>query len=61
MAEAPSHLAAGGWLLCEHGHDQAESCTALLQQAGFVDVFSARDLAGIRRVSGGRRKPESCA
>ena len=61
VAEAPSHLAAGGWLLCEHGHDQAEACTALLQQAGFVDVFSARDLAGIRRVSGGRWNAESCA
>lgn len=61
VAEAPSHLVAGGWLLCEHGHDQADDCTALLQQAGFVDVFSARDLAGIRRVSGGRMKPASCA
>ena len=61
VAEAPSHLAAGGWLLCEHGHDQAEACTALLQQAGFSEVFSARDLAGIRRVSGGRWNAESCA
>lgn len=60
VAEAPSHLVAGGWLLCEHGHDQADTCTALLQQAGFVDVFFARDLAGIRRVSGGRVKPVSC-
>lgn len=61
VAEAPSHLVAGGWLLCEHGHDQAEACTALLQQAGFVEVFSARDLADIRRVSGGCIKPGSCA
>jgi hypothetical protein len=29
----------------------------LLQQSGFAEVFSARDLAGIRRVSGGRRPP----
>ena len=61
VAEAPSHLAAGGWLLCEHGHDQADACTALLQQAGFKEVFSARDLAGIRRVSGGRWNPEASA
>ena len=61
VAEAPAHLLAGGWLLCEHGHDQSEACTALLREAGFGDVFSARDLAGIHRVSGGRRKPESCA
>jgi release factor glutamine methyltransferase len=57
VAGAPSHLTPGGWLLCEHGHDQADACTALLQQAGFIDVFSARDLAGIRRVSGGRFSP----
>jgi release factor glutamine methyltransferase len=61
VAEAPSHLAAGGWLLCEHGHDQADACTVLLQQAGFSEVFSARDLAGIRRVSGGRWNAESRA
>lgn len=61
VAEAPSHLVAGGWLLCEHGHDQADACTALLQQAGFADVFSARDLAGIRRVSGGRRPGDADA
>ena len=59
VAEAPSHLLSGGWLLCEHGHDQADACTELLQQAGFKEVFSARDLAGIRRVSGGRWNPES--
>lgn len=61
VTEAPSHLVEGGWLLCEHGHDQADACTALLQQAGFSEVFSARDLAGIRRVSGGRRQAESRA
>lgn len=54
VAKAPEHLVPGGWLMCEHGHDQAEACAALLRDAGFVDVFVARDLAGIRRVSGGR-------
>ncbi len=54
VAGAPAHLLAGGWLLCEHGHDQSEACTVLLREAGFGDVFSARDLAGIHRVSGGR-------
>ena len=54
VAGAPVHLSPGGWLLCEHGHDQSEACTALLREAGFGDVFSARDLAGIHRVSGGR-------
>jgi len=54
VAQAPRHLAAGGWLLCEHGYDQAAACRDRLVQAGFTAVFSARDLAGIERVSGGR-------
>lgn len=54
IAAAHSHLNAGGWLLFEHGYDQAAAVRALLQQAGFAEVFSARDLAGIERVSGGR-------
>lgn len=56
VAGAPAHLAPGGWLLIEHGYDQHAACTALLQRAGLRDVFSARDLAGILRVSGGRRQ-----
>ena len=55
VAAAPAHLEPGGWLLIEHGYDQHAACTALLQQAGLRDVFSARDLAGILRVSGGRQ------
>ncbi|MBI3223110.1 MAG: peptide chain release factor N(5)-glutamine methyltransferase [Nitrosomonadales bacterium] len=54
VATAQHHLKAGGWLLFEHGYDQAAAARALLQQAGFAEVFSARDLAGIERVSGGR-------
>jgi release factor glutamine methyltransferase len=44
----------GGWLIFEHGYDQAEYCRARLAASGFEEVFSARDLAGIERVSGGR-------
>ncbi|MFT4174314.1 MAG: peptide chain release factor N(5)-glutamine methyltransferase [Rhodocyclaceae bacterium] len=51
---APDHLAPGGWLLLEHGYDQASRARALLVQAGFVEVASWPDLAGIERVSGGR-------
>ncbi|MBI5429850.1 MAG: GTP 3',8-cyclase MoaA [Nitrosomonadales bacterium] len=53
VAQAQAHLNPGGSLLLEHGYDQAEQVRALLQQAGFAAVFSARDLAGIERVSGG--------
>ncbi|MDB5812884.1 MAG: hemK, partial [Rhodocyclales bacterium] len=51
---APTHLQAGGWLLFEHGYDQASAVRGLLVAAGFVAVQSWRDLAGIERVSGGR-------
>lgn len=51
---APAHLDAGGWLLFEHGYDQADACRELLLEAGFNDLSSARDLAGIERVSGGQ-------
>lgn len=54
IAEAPKHLAAGGWLLLEHGYDQAKAVGDLLEQAGLVDIEQQRDLAGILRVSGGR-------
>jgi release factor glutamine methyltransferase len=50
---ARAHLAGGGWLLFEHGYDQAPRCRELLLQAGLREVQSWRDLAGIERVSGG--------
>ena len=51
---APRHLAPGGWLLFEHGYDQAAAARELLLEAGFVDLICIRDLAGIERVSGGQ-------
>jgi len=53
VARAHAHLVGGGWLLFEHGHDQAARCRALLERIGFEQVASWRDLAGIERVSGG--------
>ena len=52
-AQARAHLRPEGWLLFEHGYDQAVQVRALLQQYGFGEIFSARDLSGIERVSGG--------
>jgi release factor glutamine methyltransferase len=54
VSGAPAHLAAGGWLLMEHGYDQAEAVRSLLAARGFAEVRSWRDLAGIERASGGR-------
>jgi release factor glutamine methyltransferase len=53
VEQSKDHLNSKGWLLFEHGYDQAVQVRALLQHAGFDSVFSARDLAGIERVSGG--------
>lgn len=53
-AGAPAHLLPGGWLLLEHGYDQAAAVRGLLAGGGFGDVQSWRDLGGIERVSGGR-------
>lgn len=55
IAGAPDHLPPGGWLLMEHGYDQAAAVRALLHAQGWQEVQSWTDLAGIERVSGGRR------
>jgi len=53
VQDAPAHLAEGGWLLLEHGHDQAPAVRELLAARGFAEVQSRDDLAGIQRCSGG--------
>jgi release factor glutamine methyltransferase len=54
VARTQAYLQPGGWLLLEHGYTQAAQVRELLRQAGFGEVFSAPDLAGIERVSCGR-------
>ena len=54
VAQAPRHLKPGGWLLLEHGHDQAEAVGTLLRAQGFAQVQSRNDLAGIARCTGGQ-------
>ena len=51
---AAPHLNPQGWLMLEHGYNQAESVATLLKQAGFTEVGHALDLAGIQRVTLGR-------
>ena len=53
-AHAAVCLVPGGWLCIEHGYDQTVKTRTLLQAAGFSEVASWRDGAGIERVSGGR-------
>jgi release factor glutamine methyltransferase len=52
---APASLVPGGWLVVEHGFDQAPAVRALLTDAGFDSVETRRDLAGLERATGGRR------
>jgi release factor glutamine methyltransferase len=54
IEDAPKHLNGEGWLLFEHGYDQALACRELLASRGFVELMCEPDLAGIPRVSGGR-------
>ena len=51
--QARSRLLPDGWLLLEHGYDQAAAVRALLMAAGFTEVQSRQDLAGVERCSGG--------
>lgn len=55
VAGAPGHIAPAGWLLLEHGFDQAEAVRALMLAAGFEAVQTRPDLAGLPRCTGGRR------
>ena len=54
ISQAPAHLHAGGWLLLEHGYDQASAVRDLLRAAGFSHVQSRQDLNDIERCSGGQ-------
>jgi len=52
---AADYLVEQGWLLFEHGYDQAAVVRELLQRNGFVDIQTRRDLAGHERATLGRR------
>lgn len=58
VSAAHAHLLPDGWLLLEHGHDQAQAVAVLLAAAGFADPVSIPDLAGIARVAGAKMKPK---
>jgi release factor glutamine methyltransferase len=55
VSSAAACLKPGGWVLLEHGFDQAQSTRNLLAEAGFKNVQSRHDLAGIERCSGGQK------
>ncbi|MBU3059551.1 peptide chain release factor N(5)-glutamine methyltransferase [Pseudomonas indica] len=51
IEQAPAYLEAGGWLLLEHGFDQAAAVRDLFAERGFITVESRRDLGGHERIS----------
>jgi release factor glutamine methyltransferase len=57
IAGAPAHLEPGGWLVLEHGWQQASQVRNLLEHAGFRHVRSHADLAGHDRVTEGQWPP----
>lgn len=56
IAAAPNYLSAGGWLLVEHGYNQAETVAELFKCSGFGDVRGRCDLNGVPRTTIGRRQ-----
>ncbi|WP_027468526.1 peptide chain release factor N(5)-glutamine methyltransferase [Deefgea rivuli] len=54
ITQAKQHLVSGAWLLLEHGWDQGAACRELLQQAGYAEAQTWRDLGDNDRVSGGQ-------
>ena len=54
VEDAPTHLHPDGWLLLEHGYDQASAVRELLGLRGFKQIQSRMDLAGIERCTGGQ-------
>jgi len=54
IREAKSNLKPGGWLLLEHGYDQAQAVSQLLAQAGYAQVQTRKDLGDQNRCTGGQ-------
>jgi release factor glutamine methyltransferase len=55
-AHAGRRLKPGGWLLLEHGYDQAPRVQALLAAQGFASITTRPDLAGVARCTGAQRR-----
>jgi len=55
VRQAPAHLNSPGWLYVEHGIGQEAAVRELLTGAGLEGVVTWPDLAGIPRVTGGKR------
>lgn len=52
--KAPTHLLDGGWLMLEHGYNQAEAVGDIMKDAALQAVHHRQDLAGINRITLGQ-------
>ena len=59
IEDSATSLKPNGWLLLEHGYDQAAEVSALLQHAEFNEIYTQKDYGGNSRVTGGRRQIEA--
>jgi release factor glutamine methyltransferase len=51
ISQAAAHLNAHGWLLLEHGADQASSVISMLERRGMSSIRTVPDFAGHARVT----------
>ena len=54
IAQAPAYLNDGGWLMLEHGYNQAPAVQKLLNAHGFQDIQTIKDLGDNPRVTFGQ-------
>ena len=53
-SQAKSHLKNGGWLIVEHGYDQAEQVVDCFTKNGYSEITQRQDLSGHIRMTAGR-------
>jgi len=58
VAAAPAHLVRDGWLLLEHGYDQADAVADLLRRRGYDRIEHRADIGGHRRATAASHRGE---
>mgnify|MGYP003670521828 CR=1 FL=1 len=53
-AKAPFFLKSGGWLMVEHGYEQAGPVAEIFRRSGFASISNHKDLASWPRVTAGK-------
>jgi release factor glutamine methyltransferase len=59
IAQAATHLKERGWLLLEHGWNQAAAVSSLLEQQGMSGIRTVPDFAGCPRVTLAAARPQT--